>query len=156
MPERDIEASYSHIPYVTGCGIYFYQYFIVFGNRFVYLSELKNFWRPVFCAYNRFYGILLCADLRALASGILISLTPCVPLSMFKSLSLSLYEREKFSPFRKGGLRGIPPGAPPLQTTPNKLPLANYSEYICYMTLIAIQMMEITNMTKHTTASNRR
>jgi len=59
LPERDIETSNSHIPYVTGCCIYSYQYFIILGDRFGYLFELKNFWWSVFCAYDCFHFIPL-------------------------------------------------------------------------------------------------
>ena len=35
--------------------MYLYKYFIIFGSRFLYLFELKNFRWPVFCVYNCFH-----------------------------------------------------------------------------------------------------
>src|SRR4030042_1162114 len=35
--------------------MYFYKDLVIFGSWFLYLFELKNFWRAIFCIYYRFH-----------------------------------------------------------------------------------------------------
>src|SRR5207244_6585349 len=51
--EGKIETSEFTVPRCYCRRIDSYQHFIVLGSRFLYLFELKNFRRPIFCAYNR-------------------------------------------------------------------------------------------------------